>query len=219
MAIAWAFPLSLPALVLLAVSPGAVLPAIALVWGLAVAVFAAFPLYRRWLSVTSRRAVGGLTLDLGPLAVVGGFWLALVAARLAIGAWIGGSAVPGWPWLLGALVVLLVLGVDLSGSTPIFKSGLQEDRLLTIALDQERCTGAAFCAEVCPKDVLVIDRARRLAELARPDECVQCGACIVQCPFDALSFAAPDGTSVAPEVIREYKLNLLGSRTRAIGAG
>jgi ferredoxin len=48
---------------------------------------------------------------------------------------------------------------------------------------------------------------------------VQCGACIVQCPFDALSFAAPDGTHVAPEVIREFKLNLLGSRTREVGAG
>ncbi len=194
-------------------------PRIALVWGLAVAVFAAFPLYRGWLATTSRRAVGGLTLDLGPLALVGGIWLALVAARLAIGAWIGASALPGWPWVLATLVVLLVLGVDLSGSTPMFKSGLQEDRLLTIALDQERCTGAAFCAEVCPKDVFVIDRARRLAELARPDECVQCGACIVQCPFDALSFATPDGTNVAPAVIREFKLNLLGSRTREIGTG
>ena len=121
--------------------------------------------------------------------------------------------------MIGALVVLVVLAVDLSGSTPIFKSGLQADRLLTIALDQDLCTGAAFCAEVCPKDVFVIDRSRRRAELARPDECVQCGACIVQCPFDALSFAAPDGSSVAPAVIREYKLNLLGSRTRAISAG
>ncbi len=217
MAVAWAFPLSLPTLVLLLLDPSALLGAVGLVWGLAFGVFAAFPLYRRWLSATSRRSVAGLTLDLGPLVVVAVVWCAVVAGWIAVGASTGGTRLAGtWPWLGWALLVLVVLGVDLSGSTPIVKSGLQADRLLAITLDDQRCTGAAFCAEVCPKDVFTIDRAQRLATLARPDECVQCGACIVQCPFDALSFTGPDGSVVAPEVIREYRLNLMGSRTRAV---
>jgi ferredoxin len=41
---------------------------------------------------------------------------------------------------------------------------------------------------------------------------VQCGACIVQCPFDALYFASPNGDVVAPDTVRRFKLNLLGNR-------
>ena len=40
----------------------------------------------------------------------------------------------------------------------------------------------------------------------------QCGACIVQCPFDALSFRSPEGGVVAPATVRKFKLNLLGNR-------
>jgi len=44
------------------------------------------------------------------------------------------------------------------------------------------------------------------------DRCVQCGACIVQCPFDALYLESPRGEIIYPEVIRKFKLNLLGKR-------
>lgn len=115
-------------------------------------------------------------------------------------------------WGLGSLVVLLLLGLDLTGSTPVSKSGLHEDRLLAIALDEEPCKGAAFCEQVCPKEVFEMDHGRRLATLSKPDECVQCGACIVQCPFDALHFRSPEGEIVTPDVVREFKLNLMGSR-------
>jgi len=40
-----------------------------------------------------------------------------------------------------------------------------------------------------------------------------CGACIVQCPSDALRFRRPDGRVVEPETIRTTRLNLLGSRS------
>jgi ferredoxin len=39
-----------------------------------------------------------------------------------------------------------------------------------------------------------------------------CGACIVQCPFDALCFESPSGGIVPPETVRRFKLNLLGTR-------
>ena len=48
--------------------------------------------------------------------------------------------------------------------------------------------------------------------LARAHACVQCGACIVQCPFDALHFQHPDGGVIEPETIRRFKLNLVGKR-------
>jgi ferredoxin len=65
---------------------------------------------------------------------------------------------------------------------------------------------------VCPMDVFEVDYDRRLASLLRAKQCVQCGACIVQCPFDALYFRSPRGDVVAPDTVRRFKLNLLGSR-------
>jgi ferredoxin len=61
-------------------------------------------------------------------------------------------------------------------------------------------------------DVFEIDLDRRLATLPRAHACVQCGACIVQCPFDALHFRQPDGGLVEPDTIRRFKLNLIGNR-------
>ena len=89
-----------------------------------------------------------------------------------------------------------------------------EDRLLAIELDEERCKGAGFCEQVCPTRVFEIDVERRLATLPNARDCVQCGACIVQCPFDALSFRSPAGEQIAPDTVRRFKLNLLGRRTR-----
>ncbi len=83
---------------------------------------------------------------------------------------------------------------------------------MAITLDEARCKGAAFCEQVCPKEVFEMDHDRRLATLPRPAECVQCGACLVQCPFDALYFQSPEGDVVAPDIVRKYKLNLMGSR-------
>jgi NAD-dependent dihydropyrimidine dehydrogenase PreA subunit len=215
MAVAWAFPLSVPTLVLLPFRPRALIPAIGLVWGLALGVYAALPLARRWLRGTSSRSFGPITVDLDQLGLVLAAWLILVVGWLGVAVVLGRSPTDGaWAWGLGSLLILVVLGIDLSGSTPTYKSGLQADRLLAITLDEQRCTGAAFCAEVCPKDVFVVDHARRLATLPRADECVQCGACIVQCPFDALVFTDRDGASIPPAEIREYKLNLLGTRAR-----
>ena len=70
-------------------------------------------------------------------------------------------------WGAVSLVVLAILGLDLMGSTPTYKSGLHEDRLLRITLDEEKCKGAAFCEQVCPVDVFDIDHDRCLAVLAR----------------------------------------------------
>jgi ferredoxin len=60
--------------------------------------------------------------------------------------------------------------------------------------------------------VFDIDSESRLAILARSEQCVQCGACVVQCPVDALCFRSPAGAVVTAETVRRFKLNLLGTR-------
>jgi ferredoxin len=60
--------------------------------------------------------------------------------------------------------------------------------------------------------VIEVDGSGDPARLVQIENCVQCGACVVQCPFDALYFRAPDGSVVSPQTIRRFKLNLIGKR-------
>jgi NAD-dependent dihydropyrimidine dehydrogenase PreA subunit len=110
--------------------------------------------------------------------------------------------------------VVLVLTVDLTGSTPVLKSGLHPDRSFRVTLDTSRCRGAGTCEQVCPRDCFHVDQQRRRAALDGAERCVRCGACIVQCPCDALSFTGPEGERVLPETVRRYKLNLMGQRAK-----
>jgi NAD-dependent dihydropyrimidine dehydrogenase PreA subunit len=218
MAVAWAVPISLLALLLSLWWPGAALPLVALVWALSLAIFLAYPAYEPLLRGGGKH-LGFVFFDFGergiPLLLWGLFLLALALGELATGQLAWGTTLR---WGAASFVVLLILGLDLTGSTPVYKSGLHEDRLLRIELDPSRCKGAGFCEQVCPKDVFEIDGERRMALLPRQEQCVQCGACIVQCPFDALSFRSPDGGVVEPETVRRFKLNLLGSRAVKIRA-
>jgi ferredoxin len=135
--------------------------------------------------------------------------LGLIIYSTADGAVAWGSI---FRWGLSSFITVLILSLDLMGSTPLYKSGLHEDRLLKIILDEKQCRGTGLCEQVCPRDCYKVDKKRHMARIPRTEQCVQCGACIVQCPFDALYFRGPQGELVPPEIIRRFKLNLLGKR-------
>jgi NAD-dependent dihydropyrimidine dehydrogenase PreA subunit len=218
MAIAWAFPISVVALLLLLPFwKEAALPVVGLVWGLSLLIFATFPLYEPYLR-TSGTNLGFVFFDFGRTGLPLILWGVLMAGLAIV---VGLDDRLGWElllrWGLVSLAVLLILSLDLMGSTPVYKSGLHEDRLLRIALDAERCRGAAFCERVCPKDVFEVDHDAHLATLSRPQSCVQCGACLVQCPFDALFFESPGGAVLTPQTVRRFKLNLMGRRLVSAG--
>lgn len=212
MAVSWAFPISLLALVLIPWWGRDVAPLIGLVWLLSVAIFLAFPLYERRLR-TVGKSVGFVFFDFGEraglLAIWGLFIIALAVGALVLGQFSWGLI---GRWTLSSLVVILILSLDLAGSTPFYKSGLHEDRLLRIALDAQRCKGAGFCEQVCPVGVFEVDHHQHMAAMPGAARCVQCGACVVQCPFDALYLQSPAGDVLLPETARRFKLNLLGRR-------
>jgi NAD-dependent dihydropyrimidine dehydrogenase PreA subunit len=216
-AVAWAFPISLLSLLVLPFWRQGLLPLVGFVWAWAFILFLSFPLYQGRLSATEKN-VGFVFFDFGkrglPLLIWMVFILGLVCYPLLTGRF---SWAPVVRWGLSSLVVILILGLDLMGSTPVFKSGLHKERLLRIALDAKRCRGAGFCKQVCPKNVFEIDDDRRLAHLPGAQRCVQCGACIVQCPLDALSLRGPTGDMIGPDIVRRFKLNLLGNRKVASG--
>lgn len=212
MAVAWAFPISLLALVVLPFWRRGFLPIVALVWAASGLIFLGFPLYHRRLRATGKH-VGFVFFTFGERGLPLLLWLLFMLGLVGYAALVGDLT---WAlvirWGLASLVVLLILGIDVAGSTPVYKGGLQEDRLLSIALDAEVCEGVGVCEDVCPANVFEVDYDEHLASLARPDLCVQCGACVVQCPFDALYFQSPKGDAVTPDTVRRFKLNLLGSR-------
>ncbi|RMF10488.1 MAG: copper oxidase [Candidatus Neomarinimicrobiota bacterium] len=219
MAVMWAFPFHvISALILLFVWPGAILPLTLLLWGLSLGIFLAFPWLERWLNPQKKGMKFSsytVLFDLSRLPLI--LWGAFLAGTLLVMTWQGTFT---WShfghWALASFAIVLLLSIDLMGSTPTYKSGLHEDRFYTVELDLERCKGAGFCEQVCPRDVYVVDHRHKTASQPRKDLCVQCGACIVQCPFDALRFRTPDGDTIEPETIRTYKLNLLGQRAARI---
>jgi len=115
-------------------------------------------------------------------------------------------------WGIVSLIVVLIIFIDLAGSTPVYKGGLHKESLLHVVLDKKRCKGTGVCEDICPRNCFEIDRKNHIAKMPRINLCEQCGACIVQCPSDALWFESPDYKIIPPETIRKYKLNLIGKR-------
>ncbi len=157
------------------------------------------------------------------LRVIGAIkWLTFAAvATIAVGAAAGALALAGAlasaPLVATAIAcaaALAVLSIDLAGTTPWYPSSINSlGNHFDVELLEDKCTGAADCVKVCPSDVLAMDGHRRKVVLAHPAACILCGACIVQCPEDALRFRFRDGRVVEPEVVRTTKVNLLGRRT------
>ena len=53
-------------------------------------------------------------------------------------------------------------------------------------IDMEKCTGAGECARVCPVDVFEMGEDGKPV-IVLPDNCIQCRACVVACPTEAIT--------------------------------
>ncbi len=172
----------------------------------------AFPLYGKYLRSEGKR-IGFVFFDFGR----GGFqlilWGVIVLGLVAYGI-LAGDLTVGFVlrWGIASFVVVLVLSIDIAGSTPVYKGSLHDDRFLRVVIDENRCKGSAFCEQVCPRNTYELDKNRHIATMPRANQCIRCGACIVQCPFDALYFESPKGETISAETVRRFKLNLLGKR-------
>ena len=213
MAISWAFPISLiGGIIIFFIWQAALLPALLTIWGLAFLIFLLFPFYEKWLSQEGKRP-GFIFFDFGKGGIQLILWALFLAGTFIYTNWVGTFA---WlfflRWSVVSLVIILLLSMDLSGSTPTYESGLHPERLFKITIDESKCKGATFCEQVCPRNCYLVDRKKHKAEIPNRHLCVQCGACIVQCPFDALYFKNSWGEILSPESVRKFKLNLLGAR-------
>ena len=65
----------------------------------------------------------------------------------------------------------------------------------TLKYYPERCINCKRCTQVCPQAVFAEGEAR--AELARPAVCMECGACALNCPTQAIEVQSGVGCAWA----------------------
>jgi len=208
MALAWALPLSMMlGLPVFLIKKSLAAPLLVLIWIFTLTLYGLLPLFGRWLKI--RGDLRGFAAQYAlPLIL----WIIFMAGLVIFDSFdriFQISRLLQWGGL--ALGVVLFLGFEIRGTTPLYSSSFQED--LTIHLDENLCRGAGFCEEVCPMVGLKLKDGTRKASLISKDGCIHCGACIVQCPFDALYFVDGKGGKIPPATIRTYKVNLMGKRT------
>ena len=66
--------------------------------------------------------------------------------------------------------------------------------VVTLKLDETKCTGCGMCTIVCPHAVFLIDQRARIVDR---DACMECGAYAKNCPTEAISVDAGVGCLLA----------------------
>ena len=215
MATAWSFPVWLVLVIigLIFFHSKDILFITGVIWGLTFFLYLTFPLYEPFIRMNYESGsfkyydlrLGVLQLILWILTIVG-----VVIVRYIDKNTIETSYIVNW--VIISFLIVMILTFDLLGNSPTYKSSMSEERKLKITLDTDKCKGAAYCEIVCPKGCFEVDHVNHKAKIVDSTLCVRCGACVAQCPFDALYYTAPDGMAVLPDTIRQFKLNMMGKR-------
>jgi len=69
------------------------------------------------------------------------------------------------------------------------------ENVVTLKLDEKKCTGCGMCLEVCPHAVLA--KADGKVAIDFRDACMECGACARNCPNEAITVTAGVGCAAA----------------------
>ncbi|MBC8320957.1 MAG: 4Fe-4S binding protein [Bacteroidetes bacterium] len=72
--------------------------------------------------------------------------------------------------------------------------------VVSLKLDVHICTGCNMCINVCPHNVFLLKEKR--AYITNIDACMECGACQLNCPENAISVLS--GVGCAAGIIQGY---------------
>jgi MinD superfamily P-loop ATPase containing an inserted ferredoxin domain len=67
--------------------------------------------------------------------------------------------------------------------------------VVTLQLDENKCTGCGMCLDVCPHEVFKMNGSH--AAIQNRDACMECGACSQNCPVDAIWVQSGVGCAAA----------------------
>ena len=57
---------------------------------------------------------------------------------------------------------------------------------MKVVINEELCIGCGICAEMCPENVLEVDPEEEVCKVVRPEDCIECEACSVNCEYEAV---------------------------------
>jgi len=83
--------------------------------------------------------------------------------------------------------------------------------VVTLQLDENKCTGCGMCLDVCPHEVFKMNSSHVVIQ--NRDACMECGACSLNCPANAISVQS--GVGCAAAVIN----SMLGRNGRECSCG
>ena len=72
--------------------------------------------------------------------------------------------------------------------------------VVTLKIDNDKCIGCCRCLEVCPHQVFGLNANK--AEFIHFNSCMECGACVKNCPVSALQ--VDSGVGCAAGLITEW---------------
>ena len=129
----------------------------------------------------------------GKIGVQKGLSLGVLAAA-AFTAWaVYGLGVQPWPllgWIGWILLVAAFVGYDTPSWAPLWRQDAKELVLgvksTHVAVDPDKCIGCHMCDVVCPVGVFGRNRETKKYEVVNLEACLACGACIENCPTDAI---------------------------------
>ncbi|MDR0653421.1 MAG: ferredoxin family protein [Synergistaceae bacterium] len=58
---------------------------------------------------------------------------------------------------------------------------------MSIHIDAGKCAGCGNCADICPGGLIELNESRK-AEIAVPEDCWGCTACLKECGYGAISY-------------------------------
>jgi NAD-dependent dihydropyrimidine dehydrogenase PreA subunit len=67
--------------------------------------------------------------------------------------------------------------------------------VVTLQLDENKCTGCGMCLDVCPHEVFKMNNKHVM--IRNLDACMECGACSLNCPASAISVQSGVGCAAA----------------------
>jgi NAD-dependent dihydropyrimidine dehydrogenase PreA subunit len=74
------------------------------------------------------------------------------------------------------------------------------ENVVSLSLSSDKCSGCGMCVEVCPHGVFAMNG--KNAQIIDRNACMECGACAVNCPAEAIRVEA--GVGCAAAVISGY---------------
>jgi len=67
--------------------------------------------------------------------------------------------------------------------------------VVTLQLDENKCTGCGMCMDVCPHEVFKMNSKHVMIQ--NRDACMECGACSLNCPASAITVQSGVGCANA----------------------